>query len=390
MRRLTRSKCAALLFCGLAAAPSPLAAQTGRARVQTAAAPPQGEAPREARPEAENLRVKPVSPQLEAVLNEWYAKTKGITKLQGEHRRFKYEPVFGVAKIAVGKFFYESPDKGRIDLAPEADNKLTDLDPKQAGIQVQGPDLKSVYTLKPDASERWICDGKGIVQIHDTEKTYEVMPIPPQQQGANIMDGPLPFLFGLPPEKAKQRYDMELTPSKAGIILLAVTPKLAQDARNWQRADVMLDSKTFLPKAVRLLHPDGDAVTVFSFDKHEVNPTNIFQIFVGSPFKPALIGYKQVQSEAPAAVQPLNLQGQPIKGLPAVIGLTHSDAKTILGQRGYRQVEMRKGPVTDKPELRYHVAQQSPGPNANVGPNEKIVLTLYVSEEDRQKDAQQK
>ncbi|HUG18784.1 MAG TPA: hypothetical protein VMM56_07380, partial [Planctomycetaceae bacterium] len=57
-----------------------------------------------------------VDPQLEKILKDWENKTKGITKLSGTHRRFVYDFVFEVEKRADGKFYYESPDKGRIDI----------------------------------------------------------------------------------------------------------------------------------------------------------------------------------------------------------------------------------------------------------------------------------
>jgi TIGR03009 family protein len=380
MRRLTRSKCAALFVCGLAAAPSPLAAQSGRARVQTETPPPQGAAPREARPQAQPLRVDPADIQLDALLKDWHQKTADIKRLQGEHRRWTYDKTFSVAKIAEGKFFYEGPDKGRIDLSP------VPPDPKNPTTK---DDAGNVYPLKADKPERWVCDGERVVRVDDDAKTYEVQPIPPQHQGANIMDGPLPFLFGLPPEKAKQRYDMTLVKQDEKMAFLIVTPLQQQDAANWQRADVMLDKKTYLPKAVKLIDPAGTRVTVYSFGDIEINPTSILKIFTGDPFKPVLLGYKQVQAPQAAGVQPLNLKGN-AKGLPTVVGLAHTEATRVLVARGYdpKAIKVQRGPLTKNPKLRWCVADQSPPADADVKPGQQIVLTLYVSEEDLKKDAQ--
>src|SRR5690606_38277585 len=152
-------------------------------------------------------------------------------------------------------------------------------------------------------------------------------PIPKEQQGANIMDGPLPFLFGLPPAKAKQRYNMSIVSIDEKLIRLAVKPRLQADAANWQSADVLLHADSYLPSAVMLLDPSGNRITVFSFGEPVVNPINFLAIFgVNDPFRPALLGYKQVQSQAPGAVQPFNVGGKPIMGVPAVIGMSYSDA----------------------------------------------------------------
>lgn len=381
MRRLTRKQLSSLLLCGLATAPAPLLAQQGRAKVQVEqpSATPEPPAAQEPRPEAEPLREEAVSPELEAVLQDWFNQTKGVRKLQGKHFRWKYDTTFAVAKISKGSFYYEGPDKGRIDIVPVPPNPKQPKTDDGAG---------NAYTVKPDQPERWVCDGKQILRIDDTEKTYESLPIPPQHQGANIMDGPLPFLFGMPPEKAKQRYKMELVSRDETAVFLTVRPRKREDLANWQRADVKLDAKTFLPMAVKLLDPAATGTTVFRFEETQVNPNKIIEFFKGDPFKPVLLTYKEVQSGDPSASQPLNLEGRPITGIPSVIGLNHAEATTVLGKRGYRKVEIRKGPVAQSPKQLYHVASQVPEPNAAVASDQTIVLTLYVAEKDLKKTEQ--
>ncbi len=374
MRRLNRYKLASLFLCGLAAASGPAVAQVGRAKLRSEAVPRQ-----EARPDAQPLRVDQVSPGLDRVLKDWFQKTQGVKKLQGEHHRWKYDTTFGVAKIAKGSFYYEGPDKGRIDVEP--------VPPTGPGQTVQDAQ-KNVYTVKLDQPERWVCDGKRILKIDDSERTYETLPIPPEHQGANIMDGPLPFLFGMPPEKAKQRYQMKLVKQDAEAIYLDVRPRQRADAANWQRADVMLAAHTYLPKAVQLIDPAATGVTVFKFENTQVNSFSVAAIFGASPFRPNLFGFKPVRSEAGTVAQPLNLQGKPIEGLPSVVGMRHDDAKNVLAQRGFRKVNVRPGPVTAESDLRLCVAEQSPAPGANTQPEGEVTLLLYVTEEDLKKYSQ--
>lgn len=377
MRRLSPFKYTALIACGLVAAPLPVLAQQGKARVQTTE-----NAGQEPRPGVEPLRVPAVPPELQAVLEEWYAKTKDVKKLQGEHTRFSYEMTFSVATVSEGKFYYEAPDKGRIDIEPTPQGQISDIDPNTPGVQIQD-EAQNVYTCKDDQPERWICDGSQIIKVDDTAKTYELLPIPATHQGANIMDGPLPFLFGLPPEKAKARYAMELRAHKnPNIVYLVVKPRLQQDAANWQQADVMLSRQTFLPEAVKLLDPSGNRVTVFVFKGQEANKFNLFAIFGQQPFRPTLFGYKQVQSQQPQAIEPLNTAGQPIKGVPAVTGLKHTEAKNVLGQRGYQKLRIIPDNKPSPANFRHRVKQQSPAPNADVPPEAEITLVLYVTAED--------
>ncbi len=142
--------------------------------------------------------------ELEAELLQWANATKDIPKLEGEHTRWIYDHVFQVEKRAIGSFYYEAPDKGRIDLEPDPK-----VHPGAVNSNKIGKNGKP-FTIQPDQAEKWICDGQTIMQINDDEKTYESIQIPPQNQGHNIMDGPLPFLFGMPPEQAKKRFWLKL------------------------------------------------------------------------------------------------------------------------------------------------------------------------------------
>lgn len=396
MRRFTPDRFVALVLCGITAASSPAVAQeAGRARVTTTETAPANAGAPEPRPMGQALRVPPADPQLDRVLQEWFDKTRDIHKLQGNHRRFTFEATFQVVKVSAGKFYFESPDKGRIDLAPEDEQKLEDADPKSEGVQIVESGQRKLYTLKPDQPEQWICDGTQIMRIDNAAKTYEVSTIPEEHRGKNIMDGPLPFLFGLPPDKAKQRYAMTLQPlpPERGVIYLVVTPLLQQDAANWQRADVMLDAQTFLPTAVKLLDPSGNRVTLFSFGDHQANKVNLLSwIGAGDPFKPALLGYKQVQSGAP---QPLRLEDgkvAAIEGMPAVVGLSHSDAQKTLIARGFakKQIKFAMDTAPSNEKLKWHVKSQQPAPKAAVQPGQAIVLTLYVTQQDLDKERARK
>ena len=373
------SRLAVCVVCGLMVASTPLAAQQGRARVGESAA-----TEREPRPQGESYHVAAISPELEQVLREWYDKTKSIERLQGTHTRWMYERTFFSGSVARGNFYYESPDKGRIDIKPA---ETEDADSSQDGVQIRDT-TGNIYTYKECPSQSWICDGKRIVEVNHEERTFEAMPIPPAQQGKNIMDGPLPFLFGMPPEKAKARYDMKIDQNPEltndNTVCLIVKPRLKQDASNWGEAQVILYRKSFLPYAVKLISQNGISSTVYIFDDHEVNNFNLLKVFGVTPFKPPAL-YAQVQNKnpaPPAAVQPLRKNGKPIQGVPSVAGLSFSDAKTILGQRGYRTVQVIPTATPCEPKMKHRVKAQSPKPGAEVSPEQPIQLILYATQED--------
>ena len=159
------------------------------------------------------LQVQQLPPALEEILKNWERESKKINKLEGNHTRYWYDDVFQVEKHSEGKFYYEQPDKGRIDITPLEIPK---------GAQGRKKNAKGIpYQLKPGDNQRWICDGNRIFSIDEHEKTYEVYPIPLDRRGANIMEGPLPFLFGMPAKVAKKRYFLKLVVNTPEQIVIA-------------------------------------------------------------------------------------------------------------------------------------------------------------------------
>jgi TIGR03009 family protein len=329
--------------------------------------------------QAADFRVPDVSPQLQKLLTDWSKASAGITELQGEHGRIVYDNVFHVSKHAKGHFYFKGPDKGRIDLNPVA-VKPGDPDPLMKDKRTGKP-----YTLQLDQQERWICDGKQIWRIDDTKKEAEVFPIPEEARGANIMDGPLPFLFGLPPEKAKRRFQFTIEKETAETVQLHVRPRLHQDAQNWSEARViLLKNKSYLPQAVQIFDPSGNEVTVYSFepDKLKIGPQRNILPFWGpkDPFVPDLDEKKyQLKHHRPVeAIAP----GPPTT-LPSVIGLHGTRAKGLLEQLGC-QVKWVPGEVADLPQLAHTVYQQQPAARTPLQQAQTVTLTYYVAPQPEQ------
>ncbi len=235
-----------------------------------------------------------LSPELEKVLKDWELNTSRFKTMAGEFSRFKYDKTFEIEKQAEGKFVYEAPDKGNYELWGAKIEKGAVSKKKNAKGQP--------YELKSDDSERWVCNGKKVIKIDAKGKTYEEVEIPQESQGQNIIDGPLPFLFGMKADKAKRRYKLSLLDHEnQAEIWLQVIPREQRDAANWVKATVIIEAKTFKPKAVKLLDPTG-AESVHVFKDIVVNEKRGF--FDKDPFRPSLRGYKLAllndKSSAPA------------------------------------------------------------------------------------------
>ncbi len=65
-----------------------------------------------------NQRIKALPPGMYQLLDEWHQSSSKIDRLEGGHLRRVYDTVFKVEYMSNGKFYYEKPDKGRLDVSP--------------------------------------------------------------------------------------------------------------------------------------------------------------------------------------------------------------------------------------------------------------------------------
>ena len=394
-----------------------------------------------ARPDAEELRVEKPNEELLKLLNKWEVESAKVKKLQGEHLRWEYDYTFNVVKRNKGEFYYEQPDKGRIDLSPVKIEMVKD----QSGKPAPPTDTKKhwktgqpvKFTVQSGTGERWYCDGQIVTQVDEKEKTATQLVIPPQNQGEHIIDGPLPFLFGMPADKALRRYRMEIVnwgkdeSGKPISVTLQVHPKLRNDAANYQLATVILDLKTYLPIAVRMIDPAGTKETTYSFQALKANArAGILPTFLGlgekDPFKPNLKGLKLIANGAPneraagdperkitqisgttpakppaktdpaargPAVAPKqtveqkpNAEAKPTAKptLPSVVGMDYRDAKAALEQRGY-VVNLLKGSVAESSEEADQVERQSPDAKSNLPQGSEVKLWVLLKQKPKPK-----
>lgn len=333
------------------------------------------------------LRVQQVSPELEAILQKWAQESAKIKKLEGNHTRLEYDEVFQVEKRSEGKFYYEQPDKGRIDIAGM---KV----PEGAQGNKRNKNGKP-FKLASGENERWICDGKRIFAVDEDEKTYEVYPIPLERRGANIMEGPLPFLFGMPADTAKKRYFLRLLQNTPQQIVIAVKPRRRADAANYREAKVILNPKTYLPNAVLLDHPSGNQSTVYVFKNVVANKNKgFFDGLFGKdrdPFRPDLNKYrlegkvaavpennerpqKQIRqvNAAPNQVQ------QVVFRVPLMIGKDYKTAQETLEKMGFKW-KLHKGVAAKEPgQRKFYVYKQKPQAGTPAKRGDEVNLLLYT------------
>jgi TIGR03009 family protein len=335
------------------------------------------------------MRVDEVSPRLDEILNGWARASAGIKKLEGRHNRFVYDTTFKTEKRTEGYFYFEAPDHGRIDF------NTVEIHPGDVGRE--DPVTNERYRLESDRPQIWIVDGEKVLHIDPVEKTADVLTIPPEQRGQAITEGPLPFLFGLPAEQAKQRFQLELLGENFGKhneIRLLVRPRREEDAANWSQAMVQLNRSTYLPTAVQLTDPAGTSITSYVFTEPRINqPEPLIGIFKKDPFKYPLRGYKlqvdqnmqlPAQAQAPVIGPAANAPPGRIAAaagipVPSVVDMNHKEASQVLAKEGF-SVKIKRGAKPPTQKMLYHVQEQRPSPNSLASPGQEVFLFLYQTE----------
>ena len=191
------------------------------------------------------------------------------------------------------------------------------------------------------------------------------------------MDGPLPFLFGMAPERAKARYEFKLIAENETAYAIEVTPKWKQDAIDWIKAKLILDREMCLPLEVYLYNPAGTTETVYKFSSLQVNKIRFF--FWTNPFQPSLTfeGYKRSVHNNPVAGGPQGPLGEgaapidPIAAnrMPSLIGGPWKPVKEKLESLGHPvKLQSRRSGKRSRPGI----SHRTPGSTAECAARQKL------------------
>jgi TIGR03009 family protein len=108
----------------------------------------------------------------------------------------------------------------------------------------------------PKNYERFICTGDFLYQYVPDQKEIRVQRVPAMGDDSSLIS----LLFGMKSEDIKKRYEIGLTVD-ADYYYLEIKPRMAADRIDFQRARVVLDSTTFLPRQLWFEEPNGNQIT---------------------------------------------------------------------------------------------------------------------------------
>ncbi|MCR9197477.1 MAG: hypothetical protein NXI04_02425 [Planctomycetaceae bacterium] len=350
---------------------------------------------------------EPVSAELNRLLTDWSASSDRIEQLHGKHQRRVYDLAFETERISQGEFGYQKPDKGRITMTPMKITKELLASRNRPDARVERKKDGTPFDLRPDNPERWLCDGERVYDIDEAAKEARVAQLPPEQRGKNIMNTPLPFLFGMPPRQAIKRFRIKIVRDfrpQQQYVALQIEPRTMADRRSWIMAQVMLDTKSYLPRSVRLTDPARTKETTYTFYDMSTR-TNLLSIW-SNPWDPKLKGYK-IQIVHPTEGQPAgNLAdngntrpgiaapgpGQPpgrqapgrattARVFPNLKHVAHDKAEQALIAAGIPKDNIKKKQAGPAPQanLIYRVSAQYPAAGKPLDTRAEVVLMIYTA-----------
>ena len=221
----------------------------------------------------------PAHNRLDQLLLRWEREIGNIKTLQAKCKRETKDKTFGDTDVSTGYAKYMKPNMALLKMDKEG---------------------------KPGVFEEYICNGQYLYEYVPSNKLIRVHELPPPKPGQVADDNFLAFLFGMRAEEARQRYDMKLTKEDENWTYILLVPRYPADKADFQRAELVLSSKTFLPARLWFEQPNGNEIT---WELREIDSSGS-QVTANDFAKPALpAGWKM-------EMVPRVAQAPPRKDLP--------------------------------------------------------------------------
>jgi TIGR03009 family protein len=186
---------------------------------------------------------QPLNPNdpLDQLLLRWEGEMKKVQTLVASLTRIDQNKTFGNTDVYVGVAKY---------MKAQAGQRVVNL----ALLELQKKD-------KPDTYDRILCNGTALYQWAPAEKEIRMQPLPQPKPGQVADDGPMQFLLGMKAEEARRRYELKLTKTDQYYYYVDVLPRFDQDKADFQRARMVLNKDSFLPRQLWFEQPNGNTVT---------------------------------------------------------------------------------------------------------------------------------
>ena len=213
-------------------------------------------------------------PSVESVLAKWEEASQKCRSLDVKLTVFRYDDVFGgdQPKITQGRFYYEAPHTGRYEIWETTGGATNDWSHLSEAI------------IWKDKETLWIEGNTRLCTRFSTATMQSLLSKDESMTGggwfqsfihqlARRLQGPhqfLPLLVGIRAVEVRDRFDVTIERSGEEIVLKAV-PKQPSDKAEYREIEVILNAKTYMTYATKVISPNGKDRTVCVFDDQKVN-----------------------------------------------------------------------------------------------------------------------
>lgn len=203
--------------------------------------------------------------QLDQILLEWQKQSQSTKTLECNFTRWHYDLMAAPENVhahkARGVVKYASPDKGVFKV-----DSMLFFKGMEGGKPTYGP-------IPNKFGEWWVCNGVELIEYDRDSEECTVTRLPPEMQGKQIFNSPLPFVFNLDAEQIKQRYFLNLKPSpKPNTYLIEAFPKLQADRAQYKMVQVVLNAN-FEPDTLLMYAPNFHPKLAPQWDHYEFADT---------------------------------------------------------------------------------------------------------------------
>ena len=182
------------------------------------------------------------------------------------------------ATRADGEIKYASPDKGlfRVD--------------RLVFFNGMGPNGQPQFQPQQGQfGEHWVCNGSQLIEFDRIKEECRIQDLPPEMQGQQIFNSPLPFVFNLDATQIQQRYWVrQVEAPQPGIVVVEAWPKRQEDRAQYKVVQIALDSETFLPQALLMYAPNFNKKTAPKWDHYEFS--NVKRNAIAASFQKLFLG----------------------------------------------------------------------------------------------------
>ncbi len=218
--------------------------------------------------------------RLDQILLNWQTVSQSTKTLECSFQRWHYDlfaaPKGVHASKAKGILRYSSPDKGLFEV-----KDIMFFKGMKDGKPQYGYNKNKLG--ENQSGEHWVCNGRELIEFDKNERKCTVHGLPPELQGKDIFNSPLPFVFNLDATKIHDRYWVrEATVQKPGVFVIEAFPKLKEDSSQYRLVQVAVNAQTFIPQAIIMYAPNFDPKTNPQWDHYEL--TDVKRNAIGTTF----------------------------------------------------------------------------------------------------------